>query len=267
MKLQMLLQFAAMLQLAIAVLNLFLVPLLKWREDLERMPLLLREVFQVHAWFISITLTIFAAMTWRFAFEMAGGADRVCQWLTAGIGIFWAIRAVLQATYYSSSHWRGQLGRTLAHIGLLIVYGVFATVYLWTALGPEMRKPISNASVTEGRAHLARIFGGAGRSSSVRSAMFIVTTTPDAQPSSVGAAWMRILALRQCASEPESMPLLRSLADRAACVAINMALLTELFASPPPPLRRVKDPCKVQRGRAHSVEANSGRHRRTPPIQ
>ena len=36
------------------------------------------------------------------------------------------------------------------------------------------------------------------------------------------------------------------LADRAARVAINMALLTELFASPPPPLRRVKDACKVQ---------------------
>ena len=42
------------------------------------------------------------------------------------------------------------------------------------------------------------------------------------------------------------MPLLRSLTHRAAGVAINMALLTELFASQPPPLRRVRDACKVQ---------------------
>src|SRR5258706_10408422 len=84
--LPLLLQIVAVAQMAIAVLNLFLVPLLKWREDLARMPLLLREVFQIHAWFISITLTIFAAMTWRFAFEMAGGAKPGCKWLAAGHG-------------------------------------------------------------------------------------------------------------------------------------------------------------------------------------
>ena len=133
MTLSVLLQLAAALQFAIAVLNLFLVPLLKWRDDLARMPLLLREVFQVHAWFISITLLIFAAMTWRFASEMAGGTSPVCQWLAAGIGLFWAIRTVLQITYYSSSHWRGQPGRLLAHVALLLLYGGFAAIYLWTA--------------------------------------------------------------------------------------------------------------------------------------
>src|SRR5947199_6951603 len=116
-----LLQIIAVAQMAIAVLNLFLVPLLKWREDLARMPLLLREVFQIHAWFISITLTIFAAITWRFAFEMAARASPLGAWLAAGIGFFWAIRAVLQITYYSSSHWRGNLGRTVAHIALLLI--------------------------------------------------------------------------------------------------------------------------------------------------
>ena len=151
MKLPMLLQFVAALQLVIAVLNLFLVSLLKWREDLARMPLLLREVFQVHAWFISITLAIFAAMTWRFASEMAGGANPVCKWLTAGIGIFWGIRTVLQIGYYSSSHWRGQLGRTLAHIGLLVLYGGFAAVYLWTAFATANGMPSFNVSVTQGR--------------------------------------------------------------------------------------------------------------------
>jgi hypothetical protein len=151
MRLPTLLQFAAALQLAIAVLNLFLVPLLNWREDLARMPLLLREVFQVHAWFISITLAIFVAITWRFASEMAGGANPVCQWLAAGIGAFWAIRAVLQMAYYSSTHWRGQSGRTLAHIGLLIVYGGFAAVYLWTAWGPAVGKSFHNVSVTQER--------------------------------------------------------------------------------------------------------------------
>src|SRR6267378_7354071 len=94
------LQAAAALQLGVALLNLFLVPLLKWKEDLARAPLLLREVFQVHAWFISVTLTIFGLLTWRFATDLAAHTNAIGGWSAAGIGIFWAIRAVLQITYY-----------------------------------------------------------------------------------------------------------------------------------------------------------------------
>ena len=42
---------------------------------------------------------------------------------------------------------------------------------------------------------------------------------------------------RQWPSEREYMPLQRSLADRVAGVAINMALLTELDPSPSPKMR------------------------------
>jgi hypothetical protein len=127
------LQVAGALQFAVALLNLFLVPLLKWKEDLARAPLLLREVFQVHAWFISVTLTIFGLLTWRFATDLAARTNAIGAWLAAGIGMFWAIRTVLQVTYYSSSHWRGQFGRTVIHILLLLMYGGMAAIYLWAA--------------------------------------------------------------------------------------------------------------------------------------
>lgn len=133
MKLELLLQLVAVAQLAIALLNFSLVRLLDWKRDLAQMPLLLREVFHVHMWFISVTLLIFGVITWRFAPEMAHGGAEICRWLAAGIGSFWAIRAVLQITYYSSSHWRGNIGRTLAHMALLLTYGGFAAIYLRTA--------------------------------------------------------------------------------------------------------------------------------------
>ncbi len=133
--LSVLLQSAASVQLGIAVLNLFLVPLLKWKEDLSRAPLLLREVFHVHAWFISVTLAIFGVVTWRFAGELGMHSNPMGEWLAAAIGSFWAIRTVLQVAYYSSNHWRGQVGRTVIHITLLLLYGGMACVYLWTAFG------------------------------------------------------------------------------------------------------------------------------------
>jgi hypothetical protein len=128
------LRAAAALQIGIAILNLFLVPLLRWQDEVARMPLLLREVFHVHAWFISVTLTLFAVVTWRFAKELAGPANPLGHWLSAGIGCFWALRTILQVTYYSSSHWRGQAGRTVVHVSLLLIYGGFAAAYFLAAL-------------------------------------------------------------------------------------------------------------------------------------
>ncbi len=130
MTLSSLLRIAAAAQLAIALLNLFLVRLLDWKADLDRMPLLLREVFHVHCWFVSITLGIFGVTTLRFADAMAASRNEACRWLTAGIGIFWAVRTVLQVTYYSSSHWRGRPVRTAIHVALLATYGGLALVYL-----------------------------------------------------------------------------------------------------------------------------------------
>ena len=133
MTLSSLLRIAAAAQLAIALLNLFLVRLLGWKSELDRMPLLLREVFHVHSWFVSITLAIFGVTTLRLADAMAASSNEACRWLTAGIGIFWAIRTVLQVTYYSGSHWRGKPVRTAMHVALLATYGGMALVYSLSA--------------------------------------------------------------------------------------------------------------------------------------
>lgn len=134
MKLELVLYAAAAGQLGIAVVNLFLVRLLDWRAEVERMPLLVREVFTVHAWFISMTLAIFGAITLRFAPDFAAASHEIFRWLAAGIGCFWALRTVLQMTYYSSSHWRGRTGSTVIHVVLLVTYGGFAAAYFAAAL-------------------------------------------------------------------------------------------------------------------------------------
>lgn len=134
MKLELVLYVVAAAQLAVAVVNLFLVRLLGWRSELERMPLLVREVFVVHAWFISVTLAIFGAITMRFAPEFAAASHEVFRWLAAGIGAFWALRTLLQVTYYSSSHWKGRMDRTIIHLLLLGTYGGLAVTYITAAI-------------------------------------------------------------------------------------------------------------------------------------
>jgi hypothetical protein len=87
--LELFLRLAALAQLGVALLNLFLVRIMKWERDLVSAPLLIREVFQIHIYFISITLAIFGALTWRFAAEIATATQPICVWLAIGIGAFW----------------------------------------------------------------------------------------------------------------------------------------------------------------------------------
>ena len=131
--LTLLLQVAAIVQLIVASLNLGLTRLLGWKHELERMPPLMSQVFHVHSWFISLTLVIFAVLTWRFASEMAAGDSDVATWLAGAIGTFWGVRTLFQVFYYSPSHWRSRRGPTVVHVVLLLVYGSMSAVYLLAA--------------------------------------------------------------------------------------------------------------------------------------
>ncbi len=125
-----LLQTVAVFQVGIALANLALPHFMRWKGELGRLPLLVREVFYVHSWFISITVGLFAVLTLRFPQRLADGADPFAVWVAAGIGLFWGVRTVLQVTYYSRSHWRGKVLPTLVHLGCLAVYGGMALTYL-----------------------------------------------------------------------------------------------------------------------------------------
>src|SRR5438552_8619224 len=131
--LDLLLRAAALAQLAVAFLNLFLIRIMKWKPDLDRAPLLIREVFRIHVVFISITLSIFAVLTWRFAHEIASATTPLATWLAGAIGFFWLVRSAMQWTHYSASHWRGNIGRKLIHWTLFLGYGAMAVVYLAAA--------------------------------------------------------------------------------------------------------------------------------------
>ena len=131
------LRAAALTQFGIAALNLSLVRVMKWEPDLDRMPLLINEVFRVHVVFITLSVATFAVLTWRFGSEMARGADTLACWLAAAIGIFWAARTIMQWTHYSPSHWRGRAGRTGIHWLLFVGYGALGAVYLAAAFLPR----------------------------------------------------------------------------------------------------------------------------------
>lgn len=134
--LELFLRIIAVAQIGLAVLSLCLPRILDWKADIARMSLLVRQVFEIHSWFIALTLVIWGVLTWRFAPQMAGAAPELARWLCAAIGIFWGVRSVMQWTHYSISHWRGNPQRTVIHWTLFFGYVAWTTVYFIAAFKP-----------------------------------------------------------------------------------------------------------------------------------
>ncbi len=124
------LKLAAAGQLTVAALGVQIPRLLKWQTPIAQMPLLVREVFWVHTFFVALTCAIFGSITLRFAHDIAQPTHDLVRWFAASIGLFWGIRAVMQWSWYSSSHWRGLPAKTIAHWSLFLGYSAFAITYL-----------------------------------------------------------------------------------------------------------------------------------------
>ncbi len=133
--LHILLMIGAAGQAVVAFLNMNLTRILGWQEEVAAMPLLLREVFQVHKWFVSIILWIFALLTFCFAHRLAAGDDMLARSLAGCIAVFWGIRTYIQVGYYSGSHWHGIPSRTAVHIILFVAYLFLTLAYGFCALG------------------------------------------------------------------------------------------------------------------------------------
>jgi hypothetical protein len=124
-----LLWLAGLVQILIAVSNLFLPRKLHYQENLGRVTPIIRQVFLVHSAYIVGVLLLFAALTLGFAPELASGHG-LGRFLAAGIALFWLFRAPVQILYYDASLRRmnrlGDIAFTSAAIFLTVAYAAAA---------------------------------------------------------------------------------------------------------------------------------------------
>jgi hypothetical protein len=122
---------AGFVQLAIALANFVLPRKLNYRENLARVAPMVRQIFIVHSGYIVGIVVLFAAITFGFAPELAGGRG-LGRFLAASIAVFWACRVPLQVFYYDSELRRrnraGDVAITVALLFLVLTYGAAALV-------------------------------------------------------------------------------------------------------------------------------------------
>lgn len=102
---------------------------LKWKEDLHKLTPFNRKLMWVHGGFAVLTIVAFGILTLALHEELLRG-DRAALGLALFIGVYWALRIVVDFTYYEHTDWpRGQ-GFVVGHVLLNLLFTFLAVTNL-----------------------------------------------------------------------------------------------------------------------------------------
>jgi hypothetical protein len=121
---------------SLVVVNLVVPRRFHWREEMSRLSLLNRQIFQAHNVFLILTLALFSALL------LTSGAallepTRLSRAVLGGLTVFWGLRMLMQWYFYSPLIWRGHRFNTVMHYVFSVVWVYVTTVFaaaLWVTL-------------------------------------------------------------------------------------------------------------------------------------
>ena len=108
-----------------------------WREEMARISLVNRQIFQAHAVFLVLTLALISALLLTCGDALLE-PTRLSRALLIGLTIFWTLRLVMQWGFFSTKIWRGRRFNTAMHYLFSAIWIYVSTVFaaaLWTTLG------------------------------------------------------------------------------------------------------------------------------------
>ena len=121
---------------SLVVVNMFVPSRFHWREEMSRLSLVNRQIFQVHTVFLVLTLGLFSALLLTCASALLE-PTRLSRAVLTGLTIFWALRMVVQWCFYSSALWRGHRFNTVVHCVFSVLWIYLTSVFaaaLWINL-------------------------------------------------------------------------------------------------------------------------------------
>jgi hypothetical protein len=105
----------------------------KWKQELEPLTLLTRQVFQVHGFFIALVVAMMGlcSLFYTNALLVSGDLSRV---VLTGFLVFWLSRLAIQFLVYDPAIWRGRRFYTFMHV----VFSMF-WIYVVLTYGNALR--------------------------------------------------------------------------------------------------------------------------------
>ena len=130
------LRIVGVMMASLVLVNLFVPHRFHWREEMARLSLVNRQIFQAHTVFLVLMLALFAALLFTAAAELLE-PTRLSRAVLFGLTLFWALRMVMQWCFYSPEIWRGHRFNTVVHYVFSAIWVYVTTVFataLWSNL-------------------------------------------------------------------------------------------------------------------------------------
>ena len=127
------LRLTGVVMASLVVVNLIVPRRFHWREEMARLSLLNRQIFQAHNVFLVLTLALFAALLLSCAPALLE-PTRLSRAVLFGLTVYWGLRMVMQWCFYSPSIWRGHRFNTVMHYVFSVVWVYVTSVFaaaLW----------------------------------------------------------------------------------------------------------------------------------------
>ena len=131
------LRLTGVVMASLVVVNLVVPGRFHWREEMSRLSLVNRQIFQAHSVFLILTLALFSALLLTCGPALLE-PTRLSRAVLSGLTVFWGLRMVMQWCFYSPLIWRGHRFNTMMHYTFSVVWVYVTTVFavaLWVNLG------------------------------------------------------------------------------------------------------------------------------------
>ncbi len=108
-----------------------------WREELARLSLVNRQIFEAHTVFLVLTLALLSALLLTCGDALLE-PTRLSRAMLTGLTIFWTLRMLMQWGFFSPKLWRGHRFNTAMHCVFSAIWVYVSCVFaaaLWTIRG------------------------------------------------------------------------------------------------------------------------------------
>jgi hypothetical protein len=121
------LKLTGYLMIALAFLHLIFPTRFKWKDELNGLSLINKQLMYVHTFFIALVVLLMGI----FCIYSAGDliSTVLGRQLCFGLFIFWGIRLAFQFFVYSADLWKGKRFETWVHVLFSLLWAYFTTVF------------------------------------------------------------------------------------------------------------------------------------------
>ena len=123
------LRIVGALLLVIAALSVYVPRHFGWAAEIRRLSLFTRQVFVIHAAFVTLTLVLLGLLLLGLAPALLA-PGLLPRAVLIGLLVMWSARMLAQWFYYDASLWRGNRLHTFVHVLFSAIYIYFVATFV-----------------------------------------------------------------------------------------------------------------------------------------